>query len=185
MKKPVMFIGLMVAVSLLVGVTDAGSAPGKPNVVLILSDFMMQLDEVVGQINRALKEADLNATQRPKPDPRIAKPVSIDSKVTEYDIMASPYKRDIVRGLAEACHRQGMRLGLYYSTRDWYHPEYLVGDNKSYDRFYRAQIQELLSNYGRVDIMWFDHVGGRDWGKWQFDALFALVKPTHLDTICG
>ena len=68
-----------------------------------------------------------------------------------------------------------MKLGLYYSTRDWYHPDYLVGDNAKYDAFYRGQVEELLSNYGTVDVMWFDHVGGRDWGKWRFDELFAMM----------
>jgi len=102
-----------------------------------------------------------------------------DSKVSDYDIMASPYGKDIIRAYAEACHQQGMKLGLYYSTRDWYHPDYLVGDNRKYDEFYRAQVSELLSNYGAVDVMWFDHVGGRDWGKWKFDELFAMMYQLH------
>lgn len=106
-----------------------------------------------------------------------------DSKVTEYDIMASPYGKDIVREFAEACHKQGMRFGLYYSTRDWYHPDYMQGDNKVYDEFYRAQVEELLSNYGDVDLMWYDHVGGRDWRKWRFDKLFAMMYRLQPDLI--
>lgn len=102
-----------------------------------------------------------------------------DSKVSDYDIMATPYGKDIVRAYAEACHRQGMKLGLYYSTRDWYHPEYLVGDNAKYDAFYRAQVKELLTSYGAIDVMWFDHVGGQDWGKWKFDELFAMMYALH------
>lgn len=98
-----------------------------------------------------------------------------DSKLTDYKITASPYGRDIVKQFAEACHKHGMKLGLYYSTRDWYHPDYLVGDNAKYDAWYRGQVEELLTNYGTVDVMWFDHVGGRDWGKWKFDELFAMM----------
>jgi alpha-L-fucosidase len=98
-----------------------------------------------------------------------------DSKAGDYNIMASPYKKDIVKAYADACHKNGMKLGLYYSTRDWHHPDYLVGDNKKYDAFYRAQVNELLGNYGQVDVMWFDHVGGRDWGKWKFDELFEMM----------
>ena len=98
-----------------------------------------------------------------------------DSKAGDYNIMASPYKKDIVKAYADACHKNGMKLGLYYSTRDWHHPDYLVGDNAKYDAFYRAQIKELLGNYGQVDVMWFDHVGGRDWGKWKFDELFESM----------
>lgn len=98
-----------------------------------------------------------------------------DTKRSDYNIMHSPYGRDIVRPFVEACHRYGMRAGLYYSTRDWYHPDYLVGDNTTYDEWYRGQVEELLSNYGKVDIMWFDHVGGRDWSKWKFDKLFNMM----------
>lgn len=98
-----------------------------------------------------------------------------DSKLSDYDIMSSPYGRDIVKQFADACHKAGMKLGLYYSTRDWYHPDYLVGDNAKYDQWYRGQVEELLGNYGKVDLMWFDHVGGRDWGKWRFDELFAMM----------
>lgn len=98
-----------------------------------------------------------------------------DSKLTEYDVMATPYGRDIVSQFVDACHRQGMRVGLYYSTRDWFHPDYLVGDNTRYDAWYRGQVEELLSHYGKIDVMWFDHVGGRDWGKWRFDELYAML----------
>lgn len=98
-----------------------------------------------------------------------------DSKAGNYNIMASPYKKDIVKAFADACHENGMKLGLYYSTRDWHHPDYLIGDNAKYDEFYRAQVKELLENYGQVDVMWFDHVGGRDWGKWKFDELFEMM----------
>ncbi len=102
-----------------------------------------------------------------------------DSKLTDYKITAGPYGRDIVKQFADACHKHGMRLGLYYSTRDWYHPDYLIGDNAKYDAWYRGQVEELLSNYGAVDVLWFDHVGGRDWGKWKFDELFAMMYRLH------
>ena len=98
-----------------------------------------------------------------------------NSKYTDYDIMSTPYGRDIVKQFVEACHKYGMKVGLYYSTRDWYHPDYLVGDNEKYDSWYRGQVKELLTNYGNIDIMWFDHVGGRDWGKWRFDELFSMM----------
>jgi alpha-L-fucosidase len=98
-----------------------------------------------------------------------------DSKLTDYTIMHSPYGKDIVKQFVAACHKHGIKAGLYYSTRDWYNPDYLVGDNAKYDAWYRGQVQELLSNYGPVDVMWFDHVGGRDWGKWRFDELFAMI----------
>ncbi len=98
-----------------------------------------------------------------------------DTKLSDYNIMHTPYGRDIVKQFVDACHRHDMKVGLYYSTRDWYHPDYLVGDNKKYDAWYRGQVEELLTNYGKIDMMWFDHVGGRDWGKWRFDELFEMM----------
>jgi alpha-L-fucosidase len=98
-----------------------------------------------------------------------------DSAVTDYDIMATPYRKDIIGALADACHAQGMKFGIYYSTRDWYHEDYLVGDNTKYDAWYRAQVRELLNHYGKVDVMWFDHVGGQDWSKWNFTSLFEMM----------
>ncbi len=98
-----------------------------------------------------------------------------DSKVTDYDMMSTPYGRDLLKPLAEACHKQGLKLGIYYSTRDWYHPDYLQGDNAKYDEWYRTQIEELLTNYGPISTMWFDSVGGNDWSKWRFDKLFASM----------
>jgi len=98
-----------------------------------------------------------------------------DSKESDYDIMASPYRKDIIKQFVDACHKENMKVGLYYSTRDWYHSDYLQGDNKKYDAFYRNQIRELLTNYGKIDIMWFDHVGGKDWTKWRMDSLFKMM----------
>ena len=106
-----------------------------------------------------------------------------DTKLTDYSIMSSAYGRDVVKPFVEACHRHGLKAGLYYSTRDWYHPDYLVGDNQKYDAWYRGQIEELLTNYGEIDIMWFDHVGGRDWGKWRFDKLFSKMYQLQPDLL--
>jgi len=60
--------------------------------------------------------------------------------------MASPYGMDIIRAYADACHKLGMKLGLYDSTRDWWHPDYLVGDNVKYDEFYRTQVRQCSSS---------------------------------------
>jgi len=98
-----------------------------------------------------------------------------DTKLSDYKITKTPYGKDIIKQFADACHKAGMKLGLYYSTRDWYAPDYLVGDNVKYDKWYRGQVEELLSNYGKVDVMWFDHVGGQNWALWKFDELFSMM----------
>ena len=77
------------------------------------------------------------------------------SKLTDYSILNTPFKRDICKEIADAAHKYGLKLGWYYSTRDWTQPDYMQNDNVKYNDYYEAQIQELLSNYGKVDIVWF------------------------------
>jgi len=92
----------------------------------------------------------------------------------DYSIAAGPFHRDICKEIADAAHKQGLKLGWYYSTRDWTHPDYLKDGNAKYNDFYHGQIRELLSNYGRVDMLWFDHVAG-NWGDYRFPELFDII----------
>ncbi len=96
------------------------------------------------------------------------------TKMSEYNIANTPFKRDICRELADAVRHHGLKLGWYYSTRDWYHPDYLVGDNEKYNDFYHGQLRELLTNYGKVDMLWFDHVSGT-WDQYRFRELFDMI----------
>ncbi len=95
-----------------------------------------------------------------------------DTEYSKYDIMASPYKRDIVRELSEACDRQGLMFGTYYSICDWYHPDYPIrfsqgsntalkdnADMDSFIRFIKGQLTELVVDY-KSRIIWFD-------GEWE------------------
>ena len=84
-----------------------------------------------------------------------------DTKLTDYNIMNSPFKRDVVKELAEACHKAGMRFGIYYSPRDWHHPDYGMGDNRKYVDCMNAQMRELLTQYGPVDLLWFEQLWKR------------------------
>lgn len=91
-----------------------------------------------------------------------------------YSISATPFKRDICGEIADAAHKYGLKLGWYYSTRDWTHPDYLKDGNGRYNDFYHGQVRELLSNYGRVDMLWFDHVAG-NWRDYRFQELFEML----------
>jgi len=104
------------------------------------------------------------------------------TKLSDYNIANTPFKRDICKELADAVHRHGLKLGWYYSTRDWYHPDYLVGDNSRYNDFYHGQIRELLSNYGDVAVLWFDHVSGT-WDDYRFEELFDMIYELQPDII--
>ncbi len=90
-----------------------------------------------------------------------------DTKQTDYNIMHSPFGRDAVKELAAACRKEGLAFGTYYSTCDWRHPDFPLGSpgghttnsNPNMDRYtayLRAQVTELIQNYGPLIEMWFD-----------------------------
>ena len=91
-----------------------------------------------------------------------------ETKLTDYNIVkATPFKRDPLKELAEACKEEGIRLGFYYSqTLDWHHPDGVGNDwdydpnEKNFSRYFeeyvKPQVRELLTNYGPVAVIWFD-----------------------------
>jgi len=82
-----------------------------------------------------------------------------DSKYTDYDIMSTPFKRDICKELAEACQKQGLRVLWYYSVLDMYDERYDVKNPKPYEQYLLNHMRELLTHYGDISGMWWD--GGR------------------------
>jgi alpha-L-fucosidase len=100
-----------------------------------------------------------------------------DTAETDYNVMNSPYGRDVLAMLAEACHRRSFPLCLYHSVVDWHHPNYPnqnrshelpepeAGDEPDFDRylaFLRAQVVELCTRYGEIHGFWWDmNVTGR------------------------
>jgi len=91
-----------------------------------------------------------------------------------YSIADTPYRKDPTRMVQQAARKHGMKLGWYYSTRDWTHPDYLKGDNKIYNDYYENQVEELLTEYGPVDLLWFDHTFGR-WDLYTIPRLFEKM----------
>ena len=85
-----------------------------------------------------------------------------DTKANDYKITnpQSPFHRDVVRELADACHEAGLRFGLYYSQPNWQHPDAFTPDrHDQYLAYLKQQVTELCSNYGPLDILWFDGLG--------------------------
>jgi alpha-L-fucosidase len=90
-----------------------------------------------------------------------------DTKQTAYNIMNTPFGRDVVKELSQACRRGGIRFGAYYSTCDWYHPDFPLTSPGGrvrrqthnldrYTDFLKAQVHELLVNYGPLLCLWHD-----------------------------
>lgn len=100
----------------------------------------------------------------------------------KYSITDAPYEKDICKEIQEATLKHGLKLGWYYSTRDWTHPEYLKGDNAAYNTYYENQVEELLRDYGPVDIMWFDHAFG-DWDQYTIPRLYEKMYALNPDLI--
>ena len=91
-----------------------------------------------------------------------------------YSIADTPYQKDPVRMVQQAAKKHGLRLGWYYSTRDWTHPDYLQGDNQLYNTYYENQVEELLQEYGPVDLLWFDHTFGK-WSQYTIPRLYQKM----------
>lgn len=120
-----------------------------------------------------------------------------DTKLTDYNIMNSPFKRDIVKELSEACRKQGIKFGAYYSVPDTHNPDYpydLTGrghpkrekyDLDAYNRFLMAQTSELIKNYGPLVTVWYDTDGtvGELYDKNRGQQVINNVRSTQPDIL--
>jgi len=98
-----------------------------------------------------------------------------DSKVTDYDIMSSPFGRDVCKEIADACHKQGIKIFWYYSQPDWHHPDYSTENHAKYIEYLHAQVRELLTNYGEIAGMWFDGLGNKP-ETWDTPRLVKMAR---------
>ena len=101
-----------------------------------------------------------------------------DSAFTDYDMMATPFKRDIIGELAKACEKAGMKFGVYYQQRDWHHPDYGTPRMANYNEFMFNQIKELLERHPNISILWFDAHEGYPCELWNGDKLYRMIHRT-------
>ena len=134
-----------------------------------------------------------------------------DSKLTDYKVTNTPYGRDLIGPMVEAFRARDIRIGLYHSLIDWHHPDFAIDelhvmrnhpdrdklnagrDQKRYAEYLRGQVRELLTQFGKIDILFTDYsyppgsrsalnnAGEKDWvGKgredWQSDALYKTIR---------
>lgn len=123
-----------------------------------------------------------------------------DSQLTEYKATNTPAARDLVREFVDTFRAEGIAIGFYYSIIDWHHPDYpAVGNHPmrddeeykarpiqfdNYLDYMHGQIKELLTNYGKIDMMWFDYSFGDMTGeKWRATELVNMMRSIQPDIV--
>jgi len=117
-----------------------------------------------------------------------------DTKLSDYSIAHAPYGRDICRMMMDAARAEGLRVGFYFSLCDWHHPDYMTAqptgdpgpgllplelDPARWERFVRfmhGQVRDLCTNYGKLDVMWFDGGWERTAEQWKSEGLHAMIR---------
>jgi len=123
-----------------------------------------------------------------------------DSKYTDYKITNTPYGKDAIKEWVDAFRAEGIKIGLYYSLLDWHHPDYTVDkrhplrvntdeeyaelnkdrDIRVYQKYMKNQVTELLTNYGKIDILWLDfsfpEKNGKNKDDWDAVELIKMVR---------
>jgi len=124
-----------------------------------------------------------------------------DSKFTDYKSTNTPVKKDLIREFVDAFRAEGLKVGFYYSLLDWHHPDYTIDrthprspktnaaydsmnqnrDMNKYRLYMRNQVTELLTNYGKIDIIWLDFsfpLGehGKNCKDWDSENLLKMVR---------
>ena len=104
------------------------------------------------------------------------------SAVNPYNVMATPYGKDVAGMFAEACRRQGLALGWQISPKDWKNPYFNTDQQDRYNAYYERVIEELATQYGPLTTMWFDGIEPAGPDKWkgtpqQVAAYLHRVQP--------
>ena len=134
---------------------------------------------------------------------------NFDTKESDWKITNTQYGKDIVKEIADECHRQGIKICFYYSLLDWYRSDYQWETGKtgkksgrteksnweSYIKFMKAQLTELLTNYGEVSTIWFDgHWDQLDNDidktlqskvNWDYDEIYSLIHKLQPQCLIG
>lgn len=127
-----------------------------------------------------------------------------DTAESDYNIVdATPFGRDVMKELADECHKQGIKLHLYYSHLDWARDEYPMGrtgkkiigrdttkvDWPKYYDFMNRQLTELLTNYGEIGAIWFDGWWDHDEDSipfdWQLQEQYAMIHRLQPKCLVG
>ncbi|MEX0873754.1 MAG: alpha-L-fucosidase [Actinomycetota bacterium] len=121
------------------------------------------------------------------------------TKLTDFSIAQTPYEGDLVAEYVDAARAEGLRVGFYYSLSDWHHPDYppFREEDKPYPKFLGrrsdswnryldvmfGQVEELLTNYGQIDVLWFDGQWERTVDEWRAPELIETIRELQPDIL--
>jgi alpha-L-fucosidase len=113
---------------------------------------------------------------------------NFDTKLTDYCAPKQGPGRDLVREYVEAARAEGLRVGFYYSLMDWHHPDgaRCATDEAARQRFVEythGLIRELMTNYGKIDILWYDVAWPLDAKGWESERMNEMVFKLQPDII--
>ena len=132
-----------------------------------------------------------------------------DSDYTNYNVTNTPYGKDIIKEWVEAFRAEGLKIGFYYSLLDWHHPDYTIDvshpqtpknqskeayaklnkdrDMAVYREYLKNQVREILTNYGKIDVLWLDYSFPMEFGKdrddWGSVELLKMVRKLQPEII--
>lgn len=118
-----------------------------------------------------------------------------DSKVSDFDVMATPFSRDVLRELTDAVRSEGLKMCFYHSILDWHHPDaqgrffpdYEKTPNPDWSRYVESylkpQLREIVTGYGPLGVLWFDGEWALEWTQEQGHDLYAFVRGLQPDII--
>ena len=106
-----------------------------------------------------------------------------DSALTDYDSMDRAANRDIVGELVTAARANNVKISFYYSTLDWYQPDFKADLPKYIDEFMFGQVRELCTNYGPIDGLWFDGEWDHPAETWRAEELVRMIRTLQPDAL--
>ncbi len=111
-----------------------------------------------------------------------------DTKMTDYNSVKRSPGRDLVAEYVEAARAEGLKVGFYYSLMDWHHPDGAMckvneAARRRFIDFTHGAVKELCSNYGKLDILWYDVNWPLDAEEWESDKLCRMAKALQPDII--
>ena len=104
-----------------------------------------------------------------------------DTATTPFNAVQTGPRRDLVADFLRACRRHGLRVGLYYDLADWTHPGFILGETHpeqlaKHVQTAWQQIEELVSRYGRIDLLWFNRFPFQAAKPWRSARLLAMIR---------